>query len=53
LSKALVQAETDDLKFSVDGVTLEVDISYTLTQSAESPKRVKEFSLDTVTSTSY
>jgi hypothetical protein len=41
LSKARSQAETDDLEFSVDGVTLDVDISYTLTQSPESPTRVK------------
>ena len=41
LSKARVQAESDNLKFSADGVTLEVDISYTLTQSAELPATVK------------
>ena len=41
LSKARAQAERDDLKFSVDGVTLEVDFSYTLIASAESPTRVK------------
>jgi hypothetical protein len=47
LSKARAQAEAGDLKFSVDGVTLELDISYTLTQSVGSPTRVKpEFWVD-------
>lgn len=37
LSKARAQSELDDSRFSVDAVTLEVDISYTLTRSAKSP----------------
>lgn len=41
LSKARSQAKMDDLKVSVDRVTLEVDILYTLTQSAESPTSMK------------
>ena len=41
LSRAHAQAEKGDLKFSVDGVTLEVDVSYSVTQSAESPIAVK------------
>jgi hypothetical protein len=41
LSRALAQREADDIKFSVDGVTVELDIIYTLTQSAGSPTSVK------------
>ncbi len=41
LSKACTQAVLEDLKFSVDGGTLELDISFTLTESAESPTTTK------------
>jgi hypothetical protein len=41
LSKARSQTEKDNLNYSVDAVTLELDIAFTLTQSAETPNKVK------------
>jgi hypothetical protein len=42
LSKARSRADRRDLEFSVDGVTLEVDVSYTLTESRDdAPTGVK------------
>ncbi|MFC4174162.1 trypco2 family protein [Microvirga sp. GCM10011540] len=41
LSTAGAQAKRNDSKFSIDGVTLQVDISYTLVASADSPTSTK------------
>ncbi|MBP6733643.1 MAG: hypothetical protein KA142_02930 [Chromatiaceae bacterium] len=41
LSKARSQTEKDNLNYSMDVVTLELDIAYTLTQSADAPTKVK------------
>lgn len=37
LSRARTQSELDDSGFSLAGVTLELNVSYTLTRSAKSP----------------
>ena len=41
LSKARSQMEKDNLNYGVDDVTLELDIAYTLTQSADTSTKVK------------
>jgi hypothetical protein len=41
LSKSGVQADKDKSRFSVDEVTLDVDIFHTLTSSADSPSTAK------------
>ena len=41
LGKARSQTEKDNLNYSVDAVTLELDIAFTLTQSAYTPNKVK------------
>lgn len=41
LSKARSQTEKDNLNYDVDAVTLELDIEFTLTQSADTPTKVK------------
>jgi hypothetical protein len=41
LSKALTQLEKDNLNYSVDEVTLDLDVAYTITQSADTPAKVK------------
>ncbi len=40
LSEAGARAEMDDHTFRVDGITVEVDVSYTPTRSADSPTGV-------------
>lgn len=41
LSNARSQIEKDNLNYSVDGVTLELDIAYTITQSADTSTKEK------------
>jgi hypothetical protein len=41
LSKARSQTDKDNLNYGVDEITLELDIAYTLTESADTPNKVK------------
>jgi len=41
LGKARSQTEKDNLTYVVDAVTLELDVAFTLTQSADTPTKVK------------
>jgi len=41
LSKARTQSEKDNLNYGVDAVTLELDVAFTLTQSADTPTKMK------------